>query len=344
VKLRSLLAALLLGGSAFVPLTSAQAATPPPTQPPGPPVQVQTRPPVAGFPITLDTETVRTDASGRATFTSTDHNTVVNRLTYGEADVTFEGKDAHASGVKVYFKNEAVVTLALDISYRVSFRFTDLNGTVIDAPNVTSIRIKSSTGALMTVPAHGSSWLLGSRAIILLHDLIATDVMWTIQDVQYAGSNVVNSSQQQFFPRRSGDVAVKLLFYSTKLHARDAFFGFSVGKAVTLTYPDGSQQCVPLNRSGDVLLPSLPRGNYDLVVHALGPGIHRPLAVSRNQQVDLKVYTWLDISVAVLGIFAFTAGLVLAGNALHRRRLRRMAPASEEEQVPPSTGLAGAEP
>lgn len=342
-----LLAATVVLALAWLTAGPAWAATPAPGSSSGTgagtPVAVQTMPAVAGFPITLDGETVRTDEGGKATFTSTDHNSVVTRLSYGDADVTLGGKPVHASGVKVYFKDQDTVRLALDVSYPVSFHFTDLNGTTIDAPNVTSIRIKGSTGALMTVPAHGTTWLLGTRAIILLRDLVTTDVMWTIQDVQYAGSNVVNSSQQQFFPQRDSDVAVKLLFYSTKIHARDAFFGFPVGSAVTLTYPDRTQQRVPLDHNGNVFLPSLPRGNYDLVVDGPGPGIHRPLAVSRNQAVDLKVYTWLDFSVALLAILAFTGGLVILGTVLHRRRTDRAAAPEAPEQVAVSAGPHHAE-
>lgn len=314
-------AALLIAGMLALPSTTAWAAAG--SSPPPSPVVIQTVPAVAGYPMTLDGQTVTSNPQGLAQFATTNHTNVQNRLKFGNAVVTIGGRQVKVSGAKLYYRAQTVMQLALNLTYRVSFSFADRTGKALDAPQVTGLKIKSSTGTILTVPAHGSSWLLGAGAAILLHNLQVTEVMWTVQDVQYAGSNVVNASQQQFFPHRTGDVPIKLLFYSAKVHARDAFFGFPVGSAITLTYPNDTTKKVGLDHHGNALLPSLPRGVYKMVVDGPGPAIIRPLSVSRDQSVDLKVYTWLDIGAAVALVLAFTVGLVAVGSLWRRRKVRR---------------------
>ena len=147
----------------------------------------------------------------------------------------------------------------------------------------------------------------GMRVVPLAGGMETKKVYWTVQSVEYAGTNVVNSSQQRFQPADVQSVQLKLLFYRTSVKVRDAFFGFDVGRSVLLTYPDQDTVSYPLSERSEVALPSLPRGNYTLSVKGPGPRMTRPVAVSRDQTLDLKFYSWLDVGVALafLGLFGF---------------------------------------
>jgi hypothetical protein len=104
-----------------------------------------------------------------------------------------------------------------------------------------------------------------------------------------------------------------LLFYRTEVIVKDAFFGFPIGDAVLVTSPDGRVDRFPLAENGTVNLPSLPRGDYSIVVEGPGPGMARPVAISRNQVLDLKFYSWLDIGLVGGFLAAFAIGTLGLG-------------------------------
>ena len=93
----------------------------------------------------------------------------------------------------------------------------------------------------------------------------------TIQAVEYASSNVVNSAQQRFEPAKTQRVEIELLFFRSRVTVRDAFFGFGRRRCVA----HGSWMAVstasPLGENSAVDLPSLPRGDYSIVVDGPAP-------------------------------------------------------------------------
>jgi hypothetical protein len=157
-----------------------------------------------------------------------------------------------------------------------------------------------------------------------------------VQIVDYRGSNLVNASQQNFFPADQHSVRVKLLFFGLKIHVRDAFFGFPQSGRVELTYPDGHTRVLTLTSNGDLTLPSLSRGYYTVRLLGPGPAFSRPLAVSRNQEIDLSFYSWLDIALLLAAVLGAAFGLALTGR-IRRRRGRKQSGRPEE---PPAGGTA----
>ena len=150
-----------------------------------------------------------------------------------------------------------------------------------------------------------------------------------MQEIQFAGSNVVNASQQRFVPAEQRDVDVELLFFSMTVHMHDAFFAFPQRGSVDLAYPDGSTQRFSLGGDGTLTIPSLPRGQYTLTSVGPGPHMSRPLAISRTQDIQLGFYSWLDILSVVGIVVLFAGGLAWVGAirrgprpAVHRHRRR----------------------
>jgi len=100
-------------------------------------------------------------------------------------------------------------------------------------------------------------------------------------------------------------------------------FGFPAGSAVQLRSPDGQVQRLDLDGRSRASSGRLARGDYQLKVQ--GPGISwwMPVALSRDQQVELVFLSWLDLSVAALLAVLVLVGLPLLGGRLRGRRGRR---------------------
>jgi hypothetical protein len=301
------------------------------------PVDIGTVPAVAGFPVTLDGITRQTDADGVAHFTAKNNRSLGQRVVLHDATMTIKGVPAKVSGQRLYGTPNHP-RIMLDVSYLMSFNFANINGGRIDAGEIKTVTVKSVTGLVAKIPAHEPSWLQGKRVVPLAGGLDVKDLYWTVQDVQYAGSNVVNASQQRFFPARQQNVKVQLLFYGVKLHVRDALFGYSEGNAVDLVYPNGTTSRIKLDKHGRLELPALPRGNYTITAVGPGPRMSRPVAISRNQVVDLKFYSWVDImTLGGLGLVLTVGGLWWG----HVRR--RRGSGGEGRRRAPAAGVATAE-
>jgi hypothetical protein len=249
------------------------------------------------------------------------------------------GREVRVRASRVY-PNGGQPRLALDIFWPVRFSFLDVNGAPIDVGRIESIQLKSQTGESRNAAAKGTEWLQGSRVVSLGGGPQNKNIQWAIQAVEYASSNVVNSAQQRFEPAKTQAVEVKLLFYRSRVTVKDAFFGFAVGDAVLITSPDGRVDRFPLAENGTVDLPSLPRGDYSIVVDGPGPRMSRPVAISRDQVLDLKFYSWLDIGIVVACLAAFGIGTLWLGWRRRRSHSAVVEDDSETQRVPEHVTLA----
>ncbi len=210
---------------------------------------------------------------------------------------------------------------ALDVYYRVRLRYVDLQGRPIDPNTVSSIQIRSSIGERFH-PTTRILWLRGTRVVPLNGGLESKPIYYTIERVVVGGSNVVNESQQKFFPARERGVTVQLLFYRARFRSRDAFFGFAVGDRIRLTFPQGTTRRYRLGADGTVVLPSLPRGNYHVEVEGGGLSLGGPVALSRDQDVKVGVVSYLDLAVVAAALALFAIGLPLVRRPHRLRQLR----------------------
>jgi hypothetical protein len=276
-------------------------------KPPSQTLEIGTMPAMAGFPITLDGQTVATDDSGVARFKTTNVYTINRRVKLHERRMSYRGSEAKIVASRLCCIRSGEPKVLLDIYWPVRFSYLDVTGAPVDVNRIHALHLKSSTGELRRVGANEKTWLHGMRVVPLAGGMETKKVYWTVQSVEYAGTNVVNSSQQRFQPADVQSVQLKLLFYRTSVKVRDAFFGFGVGRSVLLTYPDQETVSYRLSERNEVELPSLPRGDFTLSVTGPGPKMTRPVAVSRDQTLDLKFYSWLDVGVALgfIGLFGF---------------------------------------
>jgi hypothetical protein len=219
-------------------------------------------------------------------------------------------------GVQARFSRWYRGRVALAYWYLVKPEFHGPGGDPLPANKVSSFTMHSSIGLRERRVGSAPFWVQGSRIVPFAVGLRSKQISYAIDSVTVDGANVVNRSQQRFFPRAGRTLPIQLLFNSARFTARDAIFHFPVGSGVRLTFPNGHAKTYSFGRNDQVVIPALPRGEYK--VKATGPGISfsRPVALSRDQDMSLSVITWLDIGV-VLAIVAVTC---LAVRAYRRRR------------------------
>ena len=72
----------------------------------------------------------------------------------------------------------------------------------------------------------------------------------------------------------------------------------------------------------------LARGDYQLKVRGPGVSWWTPVSLSRTQEVELELLSWLDLGVAALAGLVVLVGLPLLGRRLHQRGRRAVAGAA----------------
>jgi hypothetical protein len=305
-----------------------------PGEAPGP-VSIATVPPVAGFAVTLDGVTKLTDDAGKAVMETGSGPDLAERLSLPDSSTSMiGGQKVLVRPARVYVSDRSV-QIAMDLDYFVQFHFQDTDGTQLDAAGIDTVVVKSETGEVVEVPAATGSWLRGNRVVGGSGAPRVRYLAWSVQEIEYAGSNLVNASQQRFVPAEQQDVTVDLLFFGMSVHMHDAFFGFPQTGAVELEYPDGSTRRFDLGDDGQLAIPALPRGAYELTPVGPGPRMSRPLAISRAQEVDLAFYSWLDILALLAVLAGLAGGLAYTGGIRrgprpprHRHRHRHRPPRS----------------
>jgi hypothetical protein len=226
-------------------------------------------------------------------------------------------------------RRDIVVTAGFDVDYRTSMSFIDLENDPVDHAKVSSVEVKDATGVFHRFTGEQLMrpvWLWGTRVVMLQSGPFAKSIYYTVQRVTVGGANVVNEAQQRYEPEKVAALKVQLLFYPATFEARDAVFGFRVGSAVRLRYPDGQHSIFPLDARHEAVVDSLPRGEYDATIQGPGIPVSAPVSITRPQRLTLKLVTWLDLAVVLAVGAAFLAGLPLL-----RRRLRRRAALKERE-------------
>jgi hypothetical protein len=302
-------------------------------------VRFRTVPPIKGLKLRFaGGRFVRTNSRGRvsirlsAVLHPTKHLDRYRRLHSGYFYIPPKVRSLkRADGSIVRFDRLFGATLiAVTQTYKFTPRFVGRGGDPLPAGLVQSYTLKSRTGALVTIKGTRPVRLQGSRVVPFTGEFVSKDIEWAIQTVMVDGTNVVTRARQRFSPRKlRGPYEVPLLFFSAKVTSSDAIFGFPLGSSITLTYPSGRVRLIKLSKDGTIDLTGLPRGNFKIKANASGLSPERPLALSRDQVVDLKVISYLDLALAavVLGTLAI---LLLVIRRPHLRRLPRSRPVDRD--------------
>lgn len=216
-----------------------------------------------------------------------------------------------------------IVRAMMDTFVPVKFVFTDRSGRRVDPRLLNSVTIKRSDGAVTTLgPKRLSSPVtVQARRIVRLGGaFFSKNMVYRIQSVLVGGNNLVNRAQQAFTPLRTRTVDVELLFYSARISARDRIFGYGIGSGIRLEYPDGRVEQHDFTGEHGVLLPALPRGEYQISVDAPGLSSSQPVVITRDQVVEIKVISYADIAFILGVLITLAGGLLVVGRGPGRGR------------------------
>jgi hypothetical protein len=281
-------------------------------------LEVQTEPKLPGIEIVLDgKEHYITNDEGVAQLQVSRWSSDLRmRITVPEATLP-DGR--HAKLARWFGwsgKPGSKVSALLDISVPVTWTFHDLQNQPVDPALVSSITFKSSTGVKHEFKPkdYGKPQLLQSQRVVPTQGgLVIKKLYYSVETAYVGGGNVVIRAKTRFWPAETQAWKIELLFFSAKFSARDALFGFPIGSAIKLVAPDGTMTKIQLDANKEVFLPKLPRGEYKVSV--VGPGYSnlRPVAISRNQDAQIEMFSYLDMAVvaAILSIIGF--GLIYIG-------------------------------
>jgi phospholipase C len=306
VPLAVLLAACAAPAAAPAPAPAASPAPVPAAAPALVPPVIQTVPAVPGMPFSLEGVRFFADSEGRA---YPPFSGARGSLRVLDAEL---GPGARAAFDR-WYRGRAIA--AINLFHRVRPSFVDLSGERVDPRVVRSVTLQGSQGRRHVFAGGGPLWLQGNRVVPESRGRRSTTLTYSAERVVVGGSNVVRRGQQRFVPRESPTMQLRLLLFSARLRARDALLGFPIGSALRVEYPNGREQRLALGRGAELTLRSLPRGDYRVSVEAPGLSSARPIALSRDQEVELRVISWLDVTVVLLGLAAIAVGLLFARRA-----------------------------
>ncbi len=325
--------AAVLGCTALAP--TAQAATKHGV------VTVQTVPPVKGMKYVLRGRTLHADGKGRLRLNG-DAKELARNLKVLRTPV----KPGVFATLGRYYPTGDILSVTVSYYYRARPVYINLQGKEVDPSVVSALHIKGVHGKVYKFHGSETRWLHGSRVVTAQTigrkrrgdeppNFRVKRLDYGVKSAMVEGSNVVNEGQQRFIPGRTGEMRVRLLLYSAHFQTRDSFFGWPIGSAIMLTHPSGRIERYELEDGGGLTLRSLPRGDYEVTVVGPGFSFTRPVALSRNQEVELEVLSYMDLGLVLFVMAAFVFGLPLISRphllSAAMRRLRALSPRRRRE-------------
>ncbi len=297
---------------------------------------VSTVPPLEGVNFSLDGRVFSTAANGTAQITVSEsgvHQLEVLPWSTPSSRATFirwkNGIFEPSRSVEI--PRDRSLEAGFNLEHLVRPTFVSLEDQPVSAERVSEVTLKSSYGAAVSFGGVHPVWLQASQVVRRTTGLEAKEISYALESVEIDGSNVVNRGQQRFLVNRKGIWEIELLLYHARFQAVDAVFGFPLGTGVTLEYPDGDKKFLRFGAADEVKIGPLARGLYKVqVVGARGMAPLTPVALSRDQAVELKVLSRLDMGVGLgLGTF-FALSLLLLGRPqlVGLKRKPRSLPAS----------------
>jgi hypothetical protein len=224
------------------------------------------------------------------------------------------GDDEFATSRKIEIPLKKPLEVGFEVSYQVSQTFVDLDYQPVDSSRITSITYKGSNGATFTFEDTGPHWLPAGRIIRLNNGLQETKILYSVMSVVIDGANVVSQAQQRFYVHENDLWTLQVLLYAVRFTANDALFGFPIGNGILMEYPDGDVQAYTFDPEHGYEIKGLARGIYRVTVTgAQGYAPPTPIALSRNQDVELMVFSYLDMGfLASIGLL-LSVGLLAYG-------------------------------
>lgn len=292
---------------------------------------VQTVPPVAGVVLTLDgSRSFVSQADGAivASVPTRGDHTLSLALPPGDDATRYSfvrwGDESFESVRQIRMHENHALAVGLQIAYRTQVVFADPNGKPLDATRVSNVVLSGPDAEVLKLDSpYPPMWLHTPVPAKHMGDnsLHVGDVPYAVSSVDYDGLSVASAGQERYLPAAGGTWTVHLHLYGLTLRAKDALFGTSLSRPVTLTSPSGRQQLLRLDRNGQVSIVA-GRGSYSARVHAAGISPLIPIALSRSQTAEISVITPLDL--VVIGLACITTLAILFAVGRGRLRLRRV--------------------
>lgn len=227
-----------------------------------------------------------------------------------------------------------------DLYDRITWSYAEVGGRPVDPVLVSKLVVRSSHGNVHTYEQPEPVWLHSLRVVPTVGGLSPKEIDYRIESVLVDGADVVIRNKQKFVAARQPHWTIEVLFFTAQMSARDAVLGFPVGRAVQIEYPSGRVARYELGPDANLEL-RLPRGSYRALVEAPGMRVWTPVALSRDQQIPIKVVTYLDMGLGVGLLAAIAIGLLLAGRPhLVIRRAPVALPGACPGGCPPSATVA----
>ena len=282
---------------------------------------IQAVPAIAGLQVRVGNEVFTSDAAG------TIRIEVDMPGDYHLELLPWSSPDPHVRGEFVKWGDETVLTqrslqipssrvlyAGFELSYLFGVEFMDLEEQNVGWSEVDSTVVRGNNNAELQFASSEKQWLLANRLLRQGAALFPTSIQYAVKSVLMAGAQVVNSQQQRFYPTPGGAFQVQVLMYDAHIRVSDALFRSAAGTRVTLEFPDGRTVDYPIGNDGALTIPRLPRGDYKIRVDGGALSFTRPLSMSRDQDVDLEVITYLDVLAVGGGLAFLLVGALLIGH------------------------------
>jgi hypothetical protein len=308
------------------------------------PVFVQTKPPVKGVSFAIGDHRIRSDRNGLALVPlarAGTYDLVMPTPQQPRPDlqvgfVAWSNGSTEPSG-RVTVRSFTYLTVGLSVRRLTSFRFVDDDGRELQPEWIESLTLIDDTGKSHLLQGAGPHWLEATR-VSPEGGLDREEVSYAVQSVVVDGVNIASDPRVTFRPGGDSPRVIEVRTLRTEpspraappegappaeiaqpltVIVRDALFGFPIGTAVRLRYPDGRSQRLALDEDARVSLGRVPPGNY--VLSADGPGFSLASQPDPNSPVvRLSLLSYLDIAALLLVAVAVGIGVVVLRWTLRR--------------------------
>ncbi len=227
------------------------------------------------------------------------------------------------------------VTVGLEILYPIKFAFSASDGAAFAASDVPVVGIANGAGAEQELSGPAPYWLPANAIIRQVDGLVSTEVDYRIVSIPLDGADVVNRGQQHFVTDGPKTIQVQLLVFYLSVQGRDSLLRTAAGTTVKIISASGTTQVVTLDRDARATV-RLPRGVYRLAVGgSFGIPLTAPVALSRDQDVDVLLVSVLDIALVLAIAIALAVGLIVIGRPHVIRRPKGGPPSDVGDGDPP---------
>lgn len=234
-----------------------------------------------------------------------------------------DGETAADRTIRVFDDASAVATFTT--AFLVPIAFEDGSGQALDPRRLRNVSAVGPGGAQVgLVPSTRSAWLTlpaPSYAALRGQDRPSRFALAT---AEFDGISVANRGDSPFVPAPGRTWTIRLRVFSVTVHVRRPLIGRPEDRLVVRS-STGVEHTARTGAGGDAVFDDLPRGLYDVQVRdgRVGPGAR--IQVTRNQAVDVTVYSLPELGIGLLAALTATVGLVALALAVRRRLGRSQA-------------------